>query len=344
MTAWLDDLRAVLGEGRAAMVVQVAAVAGSAPREPGARMIVTADAVSGTIGGGVLEWEATAEARSRLARVTSGAVDRVTLGPALGQCCGGTVTLVHEPFAPADGAWLDRLAAAVAGPHPVFRILELGQGAASRVFATDETLAGQADWAVAAIAELAVTGDGFRAELGDGRVRIVERVAAEAAPLWLFGAGHVGRAVVRALEPLPFAVTWVDGRLDMFPADVPAGVRMLALAMPDLIVDEAPPGAFWLVMTHSHGLDFDICEAVLRRGDAGYLGLIGSRTKRAALAARLLRHGLGDEAIGRLTCPIGLAGIPGKDPGVIAASVAADLLLRAGRRTAREARRVGEER
>jgi xanthine dehydrogenase accessory factor len=304
-------------------------------------MIVTADAVSGTIGGGILEWEATAEARSRLARVASGAVDQVTLGPALGQCCGGTVTLVHEPFAPADRAWLDRLATAVAGARPVFRILELGQGATSRAFATDETLAGQADWAAAAIA---VTGDGFLAELGDGRVRIVERMAPDATPLWLFGAGHVGRAVVRALEPLPFAVTWVDGRLDMFPADVPAGVRTLALAMPDLIVDEAPPGAFWLVMTHSHGLDFDICEAVLRRGDAGYLGLIGSKTKRAALVARLRRHGLGDEAIGRLTCPIGLGGIAGKDPGVIAASVAADLLLRAGRRVAREARRVGEER
>jgi xanthine dehydrogenase accessory factor len=130
----------------------------------------------------------------------------------------------------------------------------------------------------------------------------------------------------------------------MFPDDVSARVRTLALAMPELIVDEAPPGAFWLVVTHSHSLDFDICEAVLRRGDAGYLGLIGSKTKRATMIAHLRRRGLGDEVIGQVTCPIGLAGIPGKDPGAIAASVAADLLLRVGRRAPRRARRIGEGR
>lgn len=121
-------------------------------------------------------------------------------------------------------------------------------------------------------------------------------------------------------------------------------MRTLALAMPDLIVDEAPADAYWLVMTHSHDLDFDICEAVLRRGDAAYVGLIGSRTKHATLVARLRRRGLNDDVIARLTCPIGLPGIRGKQPGVIAASVAADLLFRIGQPAVRRTRRVEEGR
>lgn len=345
MTFWLDDLKAELERGAAAMVVQVASVRGSAPREPGARMIVTADRLFGTIGGGALEWEAITEARARLGRAASGAVERVTLGPALGQCCGGTVTVVYEPFAPADRAWVDRLAAAVAGPVPVYRTFELAGGrAAARAFSTADDVSGRPDWAHAAIGGLGPRGAAIHVAVEGDTVRIVERVAPETTPLWLFGAGHVGRAIVRALEPLPFSVSWIDARLDAFPEDVPPGVRTLALAMPELIVDEAPAGAFWLVMTHSHSLDFEICEAILRRGDAAYLGLIGSKTKRATLVARLRKAGLSDETIAGLTCPIGLAGISGKAPAVIAASVAADLLLRAGQRAARETRRIGEDR
>jgi xanthine dehydrogenase accessory factor len=146
--------------------------------------------------------------------------------------------------------------------------------------------------------------------------------------LWLFGAGHVGRAMAHALAPLNFAMTWIDGRAGQLPEPALAGVRQLALAMPELAVDEAPPGAIFLVMTHSHPLDEAICEAVLRREDFSYLGLIGSKTKRARFVKRLADAGVSTASLERLICPIGLTEIRGKEPAAIAASVAADLLLR----------------
>jgi xanthine dehydrogenase accessory factor len=146
--------------------------------------------------------------------------------------------------------------------------------------------------------------------------------------LWLFGAGHVGRALAPALAPLGFAITWIDGRTGQFPELSPPGVRQLELAMPELAVDEAPPNTIFLVMTHSHPLDEAVCEAILRRGDFFYLGLIGSDTKRARFVKRLGEAGISEELLERLVCPIGLPGIASKEPAAIAASVAADLLMR----------------
>jgi xanthine dehydrogenase accessory factor len=114
----------------------------------------------------------------------------------------------------------------------------------------------------------------------------------------------------------------------MFGEDA-GGATHLVAARPELAVDDAPAGSYFLVMTHSHPLDQDICEAVLRRGDAAYLGLIGSKTKKAQFLKRLKAKGLSQEKLNELTCPIGLTGITGKAPAVIAASVAADLLMRA---------------
>jgi xanthine dehydrogenase accessory factor len=176
-----------------------------------------------------------------------------------------------------------------------------------------------------------VGGDGpdFTADLTPpDAVDIRERMNPTAEALWLFGAGHVGRALVPALHPLGFEITWIDGRAGQFRGWALPGVKQLALAMPELAVDEAPPGAIFLVMTHSHPLDEAICEAVLRRGDFAYLGLIGSETKRARFVRRLGEAGIPAEDLARLTCPIGLSGITSKEPTAIAASVAADLLMR----------------
>ena len=159
-------------------------------------------------------------------------------------------------------------------------------------------------------------------------VEIRERVNPPAEALWLFGAGHVGRALVPSLYPLGFAITWIDGRAGQFPKPPLSGVKQLALAMPELAVNEAPPGTIFLVMTHSHPLDEAICEAVLKRGDFAYLGLIGSATKRARFVKRLGEDGIPAALLERLTCPIGLPGIKSKEPAAIAASVAADLLIR----------------
>ncbi len=159
-------------------------------------------------------------------------------------------------------------------------------------------------------------------------VQIRERVNPPTQALWLFGAGHVGRAVANAVSPLGFAITWIDGRAGHFPEAPPPGVRTMALAMPELAVDEAPENTVFLVMTHSHPLDEAICEAVLRRGDFAYLGLIGSKTKRARFQKRLREAGIPPAMVMRMICPIGLPQIESKEPAAIAASVAADLLVR----------------
>ena len=142
----------------------------------------------------------------------------------------------------------------------------------------------------------------------------------------LFGAGHTGRALAPLLAGLPFQVTWVDERPTEFPDELPAGVRVRPVAEPQAEVDQAPPGALYLVMTHSHQRDLELCARVMSRGDFAYLGLIGSATKRARFEHRFRESGLDDAVIDRLTCPIGIAGISGKEPAEIAVSVAVQLL------------------
>lgn len=318
--SWIAPLLDGLGRGEPAMLVHVAAVRGSAPREAGARMLVSEAGLFGTIGGGELEHEAIRHARQLLAGGRAAVADRA-LGPQLGQCCGGAVTLAFEPFAPADRAWLEKLAGAASEPRPVIRTVAISRSGAMR-----------RDWRLAG----GDVADNLTIRAEGDTIHVCERVNPPGEALWLFGAGHVGRAVVRAVAPLGFAVTWVDGRADAFPPNVPDGVRTLSLAMPELIVDEAPPGAYALVMTHSHPLDEEICAAFLARGDFAYLGLIGSATKRARFLSRLRRRGIEPEALARLTCPIGLPQVKGKEPTIIAASVAADLLIRRQERQALE--------
>ena len=140
----------------------------------------------------------------------------------------------------------------------------------------------------------------------------------------LFGAGHVGKEVARILERVPCRLTWVDPRPDAFPAGVGAHVKISIEEEPAWMVDEAPPGAFYLVMTHSHALDLEIVERILRRNDVAFCGLIGSDTKAAKFRSRLQRRDLSTE---RLVCPIGLVKA-GKHPAEIAVSVVAQLLER----------------
>ncbi len=147
--------------------------------------------------------------------------------------------------------------------------------------------------------------------------------------LTLFGAGHVGQAIVAALAPLPVSVTWVDERDDVF-GDVPAGLAMvhtLSVDAPQAEVSLAPRGSFYLVLTHRHDLDLLIVEQILRRGDAGFVGLIGSATKRVRFERQLLARGVSQQALTRMQCPIGIPGITGKEPAVIAASVVAQMLV-----------------
>lgn len=153
-----------------------------------------------------------------------------------------------------------------------------------------------------------------------------ERYGRDLTPLFLFGAGHVGRALVLALAPLPFQVSWFDGRENAFPPHIPANTMPIRLTDPESAVASAPPGAFILVMTHEHPLDLALTAAALARPDLPYVGLIGSDSKRARFEKRFREIGLAVERIAGLVCPIGTAGILDKDPAVIAASTAAQLL------------------
>lgn len=142
----------------------------------------------------------------------------------------------------------------------------------------------------------------------------------------LFGAGHVGHALVSLLGRLPCVVQWVDERDELFPDEVPANVQVEATDTPDAIVDEAPPGAYFLVMTHNHALDFALAERIMRRRDFTYFGMIGSKTKRVKFERRLTDRGVDPQRLFEMTCPIGVPGIVDKAPPSIAVAVCAELL------------------
>lgn len=280
----MSRLRAVaaswLVSGRRTVLVEVSDARGSAPRDSGTRMLVSLQHTAGTVGGGHLELKAIDAARALLQRSdTPGGIQPIEvhypLGPALGQCCGGAVTL---RFAALDAAEIAR-------------------------------------WPV----------DPPRFHLQ------------------LYGAGHVGRAIARALAPLDVVVDWIDERESEFPASFhddlgaaeapwPDHIRKVCVDTVEAEVRVAPPGAFYLVLTHQHDLDLRISEAILRRGDFGFFGLIGSKTKRARFIHRFELRGIADDAIARMTCPIGLPGVTGKEPEVIAAAVVAQLLQASERR------------
>ncbi len=240
-----------------ALWVEILATRGSAPRDAGTAMRVTPETTEGTIGGGALEHQAIARARAILAAGGGREEQTIPLGPGLGQCCGGAVTL---RFGPEPG----KLDAALPAPLP--------------------------------------------------------RHGGSALPLWLWGAGHVGRAIVALAPPEDFALTWVDDAAARFPEAVPSQVtRVVAADMP-LLAGRAPEGAHHLIFTYSHEIDLALCAALLKRR-AGSIGLIGSATKWARFRRRLEVMGLDPLPI---TCPIGDKR-EGKTPAAIARSTLAAL-------------------
>ncbi len=260
---WSDtrvEAERLVAQNTAAILITITQAHGSVPREAGTRMVVSAAHAFGTIGGGHLEWKAIGTARQMLAdKDTSVRSEHFPLGPALGQCCGGAVTLRFELLT------ADHLKAWPTQP-PLFH-------------------------------------------------------------LQLYGAGHVGRAIANLLTTLNVSVDWIDEREDEFPsAALPPHVRKVAVDAVEGEVRNAPPNAFYLVLTHQHDLDMRITEAILRRGDFGFLGLIGSRTKHQRFVHRFEERGIASEVIARITCPIGIHGITGKEPEVIAVAVVAQLL------------------
>ena len=333
MTAtWLDAVRERAKVAGDLVSVIVAAAEGSAPREAGAWMLVDRDGQGGTVGGGRLEWEASRTARAMLdepAAPWRRALRDYPLGPDLEQCCGGFVRLLYERVGAAELAQLPAtLPAGGLLLHPV-------AGGAAVEFVADRRTAKTLPFTLTKVATEILSGHAPRATAlieAEAESWLLHPVEAPGRPLNLFGAGHVGRAIVRTLEGLPFAVTWIDTDEARFPARFPAGlpadVRRLVSDDPAAVAAAAPDGAFHLVLTYSHALDFDICRALLADNRFGFAGLIGSETKRARFFKRFRDAGIGEAALARLTCPIGIAGIAGKEPATIAVTVVAQLLHR----------------
>jgi xanthine dehydrogenase accessory factor len=307
-----------------AVLVTVVETKGSAPRGAGARMLIEGGEQHGTIGGGELEWRAqqTAGRMLRDGRTRPELV-AFSLGPELGQCCGGFVRLLFEPLVSADE--IDELARRLDGlQEPAVLARRLGDGARGLVWR--DGAVGTLD-AAQLRPWLEHPGPRIVDVEADDDTVVVERVPAPRPQVWVFGAGHVGRALVDVLARLPRQrVVWVDEREDIFPSELPAAVTKLWVRHPEMVVPRALGGSAVVVMTHSHARDLAVVDAALGRGDLGFVGLIGSRTKRARFEKRLTEAGHGADDVARLVCPIGLDHIHGKEPEVIAVSVTAQLL------------------
>lgn len=333
MNEWIDELSDLTAAGDAAVLVTISAIRGSSPRETGAKMIVTARETIGTIGGGQLEHQCTHIAAGLLDEARVPAKRRFPLGPALGQCCGGVVDVLFEAVGSGLPEWLRDLRALHGQRQPSVLVTDTGSGI--KFVVTGDRVFGAAEDACDPQVVAAARGylDGGAAALEHGV--FYEPVLASDFNIAVFGAGHVGAAVVGLLSGLDCNIRWIDSRKGIFRA-VPRNVRTVESAEPALEVAAMPAGSYYLVMTHSHPLDFDICDRILRRGDAAYCGLIGSLTKRRRFEKRLRQQGLSPGAIEALVCPIGVTGISGKKPAEIAIAVAAEVLQVHGRAQAQQ--------
>ena len=327
MNEWIEELSDLTAAGEPAVLVTIAGIRGSTPRETGAKMIVTARETIGTIGGGQLEHQCTHIAAGLLEGEERPAMRRFPLGPALGQCCGGVVDVLFEPVGAGLPDWLRDLRALYGQRQPA--VLVTATDAATKfVVSADDVFGIDADACDAAV--VAAARGLLHGEAAAVREEMFyEPVLGSDFNIAVFGAGHVGAAVVNVLSGLDCNIRWIDSRRGIFRA-TPRNVRAIESSEPALEVAAMPPGSYYLVMTHSHPLDFDICDRILRRGDAAYCGLIGSLTKRRRFEKRFREQGLAKAALEGLVCPIGVAGISGKKPAEIAISAAAEILQARG--------------
>ena len=279
MTLNAAQVRAFLDRGPA-VLAELTQVRGSSPREAGTFMLVGADNQLGTVGGGQLEYMVIDEGRRLLGTGSLASVLDIPLGPEIGQCCGGRVTVSLNQIDPSLAA------------------------------------------------------------------KIVKRLESERTShphVFVFGSGHVGRALAAALAPLPLQTHVVDTRRTE-PVGLPPGVEAVATALPEALVRDAPEGSAYVILTHDHALDFLIAAEALKRTDAPYVGMVGSITKRARFGSWYRAVGGVPAALPRLVLPIGAQGIGDKRPAVIAALAAAEIMVHIGRREAQLCTRPLEER
>ena len=246
---WLQALQQISAASEPYVLITILGARGSTPRDSGTKMVVTQEHTYDTIGGGHLEYKAIQQAREFLLQSESVQhLEHYPLGAELGQCCGGSISVLFESFLPSQ------------------------------------------------------------------------------VNLMVFGAGHVGQALMAILADLPVRVRWVDSREAQFPEHLPANVEAVPSDYPVDEIDQMPPGAYYLIITHNHQLDFELCEALLKKNDFGYLGLIGSDTKWARFQKRFDHKGFSPEQVNNITCPVGLSQVPGKRPMEVAVSIAGEII------------------
>ena len=342
MNQWIDDLSRQLGDGNACVLVTVAGVRGSAPREVGAKMLVTDSEIIGTIGGGQLEYKCTQIAcRTLLDKENGCKIRKFTLGANCGQCCGGVVEVFFEAFCTETPAWLNELLQAHRRREAM--LIATGQNNKYLIDASgicrypsnadvndgliSEALRILNQKESAQRVKLTMKMNGGRDDSDD---LLLEPVVSSAMNIAVFGAGHVGAATVSTLSSLDCNIRWVDSRRDIFPTRLPDNVQKIESEQPPLEVAAMPTDTCYLVMTHSHPLDQEIIQQILARDDFAYCGLIGSTSKRRRFEKRLRKIGIDQSRIDKMTCPIGIGGIDGKKPAEIAIAVAAELLQISG--------------
>ena len=328
MNAWIQQLADLLAGGERVVAVTVVGVRGSAPREAGARMLVTEAETIGTIGGGQLEHQCTRLAVDALHGESKFRLERFPLGASMGQCCGGVVEVLFETFDRGIPSWLKALTALSGQRTPAMLVRSLQSSHTDEsytepwVVTADDVFGEAVDVSHTARARTRLEAHDD-ACVSDG-VMFLPVVSSDL-EITLFGAGHVGSALVALLAGIDCSVRWVDSRPGFLRRQI-NNVRNVETAEPAFEVAAIPAGGFCLIMTHSHAMDFDILKRALRRDDLAYVGLIGSQSKRRRFVKRLGAEGLTAGEIARLTCPIGVEGISGKKPAEIAVAVAAEIL------------------
>ncbi|KAA1180131.1 xanthine dehydrogenase accessory protein XdhC [Rhizobium tropici] len=278
MSVAYEDIRDFLRRESASILVEVTGVAGSAPRDTDAWMLVSERAIFATIGGGTLEYMAIDQARRALRSGLTAEPINVPLGPEIGQCCGGRVGLAFTALNP---------------------------------------------------------------ELANDLIARSDREMAARPHVYVFGAGHVGDALAAALSLAPLRVVLVDTREDELTASNVPRIETCLTAMPEAVVRDAPAGSSFVILTHDHALDFLIAAEALKRNDAAYVGMIGSKTKRATFRNWLSRETGQAELFDRLICPIGGTAVKDKRPTVIATLAAAEIMTAALTWAADHARLAG---
>jgi len=246
---WYNAVNQLASAGEAFVIVTVMGARGSTPRDSGSKMVVTAGSSYCSIGGGHLEFQAMAKARELLlSNSEQQQIEHFPLGAKLGQCCGGSATVLFESFASAQ------------------------------------------------------------------------------LNIMLFGAGHVGTALAGILAQLPCRLHWVDSRPEQFPDDLSINTQKIVIEQPLEAITLMPANSYFIVMSHQHPLDFALTEAILKRGDAAYVGLIGSDTKWQRFKLRFEHRQYNSDFYQSVRCPVGLSAVPGKLPIEVAVSIAGEII------------------